>query len=63
MGIYRPGRPQKYNPSTKKGHMPPSAPGEYRIRDDAGNIVYVGETNNLKRRMQEHIRTGKLKKD
>lgn len=63
MGIYKPGRPSKYNPSSGSGCKPPSKPGEYRIRDDEGNIVYVGETNNLNRRMQEHIRSGKLKKD
>jgi len=63
MGIYKPGRPKKYNPSTGEGHKPPSAPGEYRIRDDKGNIIYVGETNNLNRRMNQHIKSGKLKKD
>lgn len=25
-----------------------------------GNIAYVGETDNLLRRMQEHMRTGKI---
>lgn len=61
MSIYNSGRPKKYNPTTGKGEMPPSEAGEYRIRDDEGNIVYIGETDNLKRRMQEHIRSGKLK--
>ena len=42
---------------------PPSAPGEYRIRDEKGKIVYVGETSDLNRRMHEHIRSGKRKKD
>lgn len=63
MGIYKAGRPQKYNPSTGQGNKPPSKPGEYRIRDDEGNIVYIGETNDLRRRMNEHLKTGKLKKD
>lgn len=63
MGTYKPGRPKKYNPSTGKGQAPPSKPGEYRIRDEAGNILYVGETNNLKRRMKEHIKSGKIKMD
>ncbi len=62
MSIHKSGRPKKYNPTTGKGEMPPSKPGEYRIRDDNGNIVYVGETVNLRRRMNEHIRSGKLKK-
>ena len=58
MSIYAPGRPVKYclGVSTK----PPPKPGEYRIRDDSGLIVYLGETNNLKRRASEHLRTGKL---
>lgn len=60
MGIYSPGRPQKYNPSTTAGHQPPREPGEYRIRDPHGEIAYIGETNNLRRRMGEHIRSGKL---
>lgn len=62
MGIYKSGRPKKYNPTTGEGTKPPSKPGEYRIRDEDGNIVYVGETSNLNRRMNEHIRSGKLKK-
>lgn len=60
MSIYQPGRPKKYCPSTKSGHIPPCQPGEYRIRNTDKSIIYIGETNNLKRRMQEHIRTGKL---
>ena len=35
MSIYKPGRPSKYDPFTGKGSPPPSAPGEYRIRDAA----------------------------
>ncbi|WP_300712176.1 GIY-YIG nuclease family protein [uncultured Brachyspira sp.] len=61
MSIYNSGRPKKYNPAIKKGKIPPCEAGEYRIRDDEKNIDYIGETNNLKRRMQEHIRSGKLK--
>jgi len=59
MSIYKPGRPLKYNPTSGKGHRPPNAPGEYRIRE-SGTIIYVGETNNLARRTGEHIRSGKL---
>lgn len=61
MGIYQSGRPQKFNPFTQKGHLPPHAPGEYRFRDQNASIMYIGETNDLNRRMQEHIRSGKLK--
>jgi excinuclease UvrABC nuclease subunit len=60
MGIYKPGRPAKYNPTTGQGNKPPQAPGEYRIRDGAGKVVYVGETNDLNRRMNEHKRSGKF---
>lgn len=63
MGTYKPGRPKKYNPTTGKGKMPPSKPGEYRIRNEKGEIVYIGETADLKRRMRQHINSGKLKKD
>ncbi|MDY0017636.1 MAG: GIY-YIG nuclease family protein [Candidatus Delongbacteria bacterium] len=62
MGIIKKGRPKKYYPETGEGNLPPNEPGLYRIRDESGKIVYVGETNNLRRRMREHIRTGKIKK-
>lgn len=60
MAIYKPGRPTKFNPTTGAGQKPPEKPGEYRIRDADGNLTYVGETNNLQRRMNEHIKSGKL---
>lgn len=60
MAIYKPGRPQKYNPTTGVGTAPPPKPGEYRMRNSSGAITYVGETNNLARRTREHIRSGKL---
>ena len=60
MSIYKPGRPTKYDPSTGIGTRPPASSGEYRIRDDRGQIVYIGETNNLQRRTNEHIRSGKM---
>ena len=60
MGIYKPGRPTKYNPSSEKGQKPDAKPGEYRIRDSSGAITYIGEANDLRRRMNEHIRSGKL---
>ena len=61
--MYKPGRPNKYNPTTGTGQKPPYKPGEYRIRDAGGAIVYIGETNNLARRAGEHIRGGKLSTD
>lgn len=60
MSPYRSGRPTKYNPAAGTGTLPPSLPGEYRIRNAAGAILYIGETDNLLRRMKEHIRSGKL---
>lgn len=60
--IYSPGRPTKCNPYKNSSHTPPARPGEYRIRNGSGKIVYIGETNNLRRRMNEHVRFGKLSK-
>lgn len=60
MGIYHAGRPKKYDPFVQAGQRPPHLPGEYRIRDGSGELIYIGETNDLFRRMQEHIRRGKL---
>ncbi|MBR3631188.1 MAG: GIY-YIG nuclease family protein [Oscillospiraceae bacterium] len=62
MGIFGRGRPSKYRPFTHSGKEPPNAPGVYRIRSSEGKVVYVGETVNLRKRMQEHIRiTGNLR--
>ncbi|MBQ8622094.1 MAG: GIY-YIG nuclease family protein [Oscillospiraceae bacterium] len=60
MSDYKPGRPAKFNPTTGAGTKPPSKPGEYRIRDSKGTLLYIGETNDIRRRMGEHIRSGKL---
>ena len=60
MGIYKPGRQNKYSLSTGFGSKPPSSPGEYRLRDSSGTLCYIGETCNLNRRTTEHIRSGKL---
>lgn len=39
----------------------PNSPGTYRHRDkETGKIVYIGDTQNLKKRQQEHARNGKL---
>lgn len=60
MGIYKEGRPFKYDPSNNKGKRPPRKAGEYRIRGKNGDILYIGETVDLNRRMGEHKRKGKL---
>lgn len=58
--MYKPGRPSKYNPFTEQGKKPPKKPGEYRIRNKEGRITYIGETNDLNRRMHQHAYNGKL---
>ena len=63
MATYKPGRPNKYYPTTDKGCRPPAVPGEYRIRDREGSITYVGETCNLKRRLYQHTHGGKMSDD
>ena len=60
MPAYKPGRLNKFNPTTGTGQKPPAKPGEYRIRDASGALTYIGETNHLARRTGEHIRSGKL---
>ena len=62
MGIYSIGRPKKVFISDGLGALP-HAPGEYRHRDADGNITYIGETNDIKRRTQQHMRSGKLQSD
>ena len=60
MVMYKPGRPSKYNPSTKMGKKPPAKPGEYRIRNNEGKITYIGETSDLSRRLYQHLYNGKM---
>lgn len=61
--IYGPGRPFKYVPATHSGSIPPQKPGIYRIRNGCGQILYIGETCSLRRRIHEHIRSGKISTD
>ncbi len=35
---------------------PPKKPGVYMFKEGDDNVVYVGQTDNLKRRYQEHTR-------
>ena len=62
MSIYKPGRPKRYNPACSREDLP-RQPGEYRMRKADGTVYYIGETNNLARRLREHIRSGKLPTD
>lgn len=61
MGIYKSGRPTSYQPHEDKGTKPPQKAGEYRVRDNDKNMLYVGETNNLPVRMKQHMKAGKIK--
>ncbi|SFD30229.1 GIY-YIG nuclease family protein [Ruminococcus albus] len=62
MRLYGPGRPKEFNPFTNRDNsrVPPDAGGEYRILDVDKKIQYIGYTISLKRRMHEHMRSGKL---
>jgi hypothetical protein len=59
MGIYKPGRMAEAREGG--GVKPPPLAGEYRILDAKRGVSYIGETNNLARRMGEHRRAGRLK--
>ena len=61
MGIYKPGRPAVYHPNTNKAKCLPRKPRKYRILDENNALIYIGETNDLHHRTNEHIRSGKLK--
>ena len=62
MSVFGRGRPFKYQPFEQTGSKPPHAPGVYRIRNEAGSVAYVGETVDLHKRMNDHIRkTGNLR--
>ena len=58
MSIYKSGRPKRYR--GKPDEQLPRLPGEYRIRDALGKVIYVGETCNIARRIYEHTRCGKF---
>lgn len=60
MSVYKRGRPHKYNAITGDGSEPPRVVGEYRIKTKIHTIKYIGITNDLYRRMNEHIRSGKI---
>lgn len=49
----------------KGGDSPlPHSPGIYRhINKETGDVDYVGQTDDLRRRQQEHARSGKLETD
>lgn len=60
--LYKPGRPSEYRPfGSDNRNTPPKAKGEYRIiNSENRNVEYIGVSNDLNRRMHEHMRSGKL---
>ena len=60
--LYKPGRPTEVSPlDPSNTRKVPSAKGEYRIiNSTTRKPVYIGVSNDLDRRMHEHIRSGKL---
>lgn len=62
MQLYKSGRPKEFNPSKNSDFSQvPSAKGEYRIIGEDRSVQYIGYTNDLNRRLHEHIRSGKFK--
>lgn len=62
MGIYKSGRPVEVSPlNFSNTRRVPAAKGEYRILNSKTKTpVYIGVSNNLNRRMREHIKSGKI---
>ena len=45
---------KSYNNTPKGRSEIPAKPGAYNLRNKSGEIIYTGETENLKRRIKEH---------
>jgi excinuclease UvrABC nuclease subunit len=61
MNAIRPGRPRVFDPKIQTIAALPGKPAIYRIVSrNNRKILYVGETNNLKRRIVEHTSVGKV---
>lgn len=59
-----PGRMRETDVVKGKGSPLPSQPGIYRHVDkQTGSVDYAGQTDNLRKRQQEHAREGKLNTD
>jgi len=51
------GRPPEYNPYEERL---PEQIGVYRVKDQSGQVQYVGSSNNVNRRISEHKRSGTI---
>lgn len=62
MALYKPGRPTEVHPlDPNETRSVPKAKGEYRIiNGNTREVMYVGVSNDLRRREREHERTGKI---
>ncbi len=62
MALYKPGRPTEVHPlDPNETRTVPKAKGEYRIiNGNTREVMYVGVSNNLNRRIREHKLTGKI---
>jgi hypothetical protein len=59
-----PGRMNETDVVKGTGSPLPQSPGIYRHVDKkTREVVYVGQTDNLRRRQQEHVRSGRLNTD
>ncbi len=56
------GRPIRFRPSRPTSTKPPECAGIYYIYDVEGNNVYTGQAVNLRRRVYQHKRNGKIPK-
>lgn len=56
----KPGRPIRYRPSSPGTTKPPECAGIYYIYDGNGNLIYTGQSVNLRRRVYEHKRNGRI---
>ncbi len=65
MRLYKSGRPTEISPlDPSNKRRVPSVKGEYRILNSKTKMpVYIGVSNNLSRRMREHIKSGKISGD
>jgi hypothetical protein len=64
MNLYKPGRPKEFDTLNNTDYTQvPASKGEYRIIGKDRKVKYVGYSNDLRRRMREHMRSGKLSGD